>query len=58
MHYTRTGKPDIPREDQDANDALVSDALTSLTAVEAEAPDGKLLMRSCCWPLVAGQNVE
>jgi IS5 family transposase len=60
--YTRTGKPDIAWDDQDAKDglisALVTDALALLAAVDPEALDGKAADAYALLALVAGQDVE
>lgn len=59
--YTRTGKPDIAWDDQDAKDglvsALVTDALALLAAVDPETLDGKAA-DAYALALVAGQDVE
>lgn len=50
--YTRTGKPDIDWDDQDARDglvsALVTDAPALLAAVDPEALDGKAADATRC----------
>ena len=60
--YTRTGKPDIAWDDQDAKDglvsALVTDALALLAAVDPETLDGKAADAYALLALVAGQDVE
>jgi hypothetical protein len=60
--YTRTGKPDIVWDDQDARDGLVSglvtDALALLAAVDPETLDGKAADGYALLALVAGQDVE
>ena len=60
--YTRTGKPDIAWDDQDARDglvsALVTDALALLAAVDPETLDGKAAEAYALLALVAGQDVE
>jgi hypothetical protein len=60
--YTRTGKPDIAWDDQDAKDGLVSAlvtyALALLAAVDPEALDGKAADAYALLALVAGQDVE
>ena len=60
--YTRTGKPDIVWDDQDAKDglitALVTDALALLAAVDPETLEGKAADAYSLLALVAGQDVE
>lgn len=60
--YTRTGKPDIVWDDQDARDglisALVTDALALLAAVDPDSLDGKAADAYALLALVAGQDVE
>ena len=60
--YTRTGKPDIAWDDQDAKDglvsALVTDALALLAAVDPETLEGKAADAYALLALVAGQDVE
>jgi IS5 family transposase len=60
--YTRTGKPDIAWDDQDAKDglisALVTDALTVLAAVDPETLESKAADAYALLALVAGQDVE
>jgi hypothetical protein len=60
--YTRTGKPDIAWDDQDAKDglisALVTDALTLLAAVDPETLESKAADAYALLALVAGQDVE
>ena len=60
--YTRTGKPDIAWDDQEARDGLVSvlvtDALALLAAVDPETLDGKTADAYALLALVAGQDVE
>jgi IS5 family transposase len=60
--YTRTGKPDIAWDDQDAKDglisALVTDALALLAAVDPETLEGKPADAYALLALVAGQDVE
>ncbi|APX01116.1 IS1182 family transposase [Arthrobacter sp. QXT-31] len=60
--YTRTGKPDIAWDDQDARDglvsALVTDALALLAAVDPETLEGKAADAYALLALVAGQDVE
>lgn len=60
--YTRTGKPDIAWDDQDAKDglvsALVTDALALLAAVDPETLEGKAADAFALLALVAGQDVE
>lgn len=60
--YTRTGKPDIAWDDQDAKDglisALVTDALALLAAVDSETLEGKAADAYALLALVAGQDVE
>ncbi|MCP9002114.1 IS1182 family transposase [Pseudarthrobacter sp. RMG13] len=60
--YTRTGKPDIAWDDQEAKDglvsALVTDALALLAAVDPETLDGKAADAYALLALVAGQDVE
>jgi IS5 family transposase len=60
--YTRTGKPDIAWDDQDAKDGLVSalitDALALLAAIDPETLDGKAADAYALLALVAGQDVE
>ncbi|WP_120521701.1 transposase, partial [Arthrobacter celericrescens] len=60
--YTRTGKPDIDWDDQDARDglvsALVTDALGLLAAVNPETLEGKAADAYALLALVAGQDVE
>ena len=60
--YTRTGKPDIAWEDQEAKDglvsALVTDALALLAAVDPENLEGKAADAYALLALVAGQDVE
>lgn len=60
--YTRTGKPDIAWDDQDAKDglisALVTDALALLAAVDPETLDGRAADSYALLALVAGQDVE
>jgi len=60
--YTRTGKPDIAWDDQDAKDglisALVTDALTLLAAVDPKTLESKAADAYALLALVAGQDVE
>lgn len=60
--YTRTGKPDIAWDDQDAKDglitALVTDALALLAAVDPESLEGRAAEAYALLALVAGQDVE
>jgi IS5 family transposase len=60
--YTRTGKPDIAWDDQDARDglvsALVTDALALLAAVDPETLEGRGADAYALLALVAGQDVE
>ena len=60
--YTRTGKPDIAWDDQDARDglvsALVTDALALLAAVDPETVEGRGADAYALLALVAGQDVE
>ncbi|MCB5274199.1 hypothetical protein BJG92_01728 [Arthrobacter sp. SO5] len=60
--YTRTGKPDIAWDDQDAKDglisALVTDALALLAAVDPGTLEGKAADAYALLALVAGQDVE
>ena len=60
--YTRTGKPEIDWDDQDAKDglvsALVTDALALLAAVDPATLDGKAADAYALLALVAGQDVE
>ena len=60
--YTRTGKPDIAWDDQDAKDglvsALVTDALALMAAVDPETLEGKAADAYALLALVAGQDVE
>lgn len=60
--YTRTGKPNIAWDDQDAKDglvsALVTDALALLAAVDPETLEGKAADAYALLALVAGQDVE
>ncbi|GAC1495606.1 MAG: hypothetical protein NVS2B15_17600 [Pseudarthrobacter sp.] len=60
--YTRTGKPDIAWDDQEAKDglvsALVTDALALLAAVDPETLEGKAADAYALLALVAGQDVE
>ena len=60
--YTRTGKPDIAWDDQDAKDGLISalviDALALLAAVSPETLEGKAADAYALLALVAGQDVE
>ncbi|CCQ46224.1 transposase DDE domain protein [Pseudarthrobacter siccitolerans] len=60
--YSRTGKPDIAWDDQDAKDglisALVTDALALLAAVDPEMLEGKAADAYALLALVAGQDVE
>ncbi len=60
--YTRTGKPDIAWDDQDAKDglisALVTDALALLAAVDPDDLEGKAADAYALLALVAGQDVE
>jgi IS5 family transposase len=60
--YTRTGKPDIAWDDQDAKDglisALVTDALALLAAVDPGTLEGKPADAYALLALVAGQDVE
>jgi IS5 family transposase len=60
--YTRTGKPDIDWDDQDAKDglvsALVTDALALLAAVDPETLEAKAADAFALLALVAGQDVE
>jgi IS5 family transposase len=60
--YTRTGKPDIAWDDQDAKEglvsALVTDALALLAAVDSETLEGKAADAYALLALVAGQDVE
>ncbi|WP_066285291.1 IS1182 family transposase [Arthrobacter sp. B6] len=60
--YTRTGKPDIAWDDQDAKEglvsALVTDALALLAAVDPETLDGRAADAYALLALVAGQDVE
>ncbi|MFP5368615.1 MAG: transposase, partial [Actinomycetes bacterium] len=60
--YTRTGKPDIAWDDQDAKDglisALVTDALALLAAVDPATLEGKAADAYALLALVAGQDVE
>jgi hypothetical protein len=60
--YSRTGQPDIARDDQDAKDrlisALVADALALLAAVGPETLEGKEAIAYALLALAAGQDVE
>ena len=60
--YTRTGKPDIVWDDQDAKDglisALVTDAMALLAAIDPETLEGKAADAYALLALVAGQDVE
>jgi hypothetical protein len=58
--YSRTGKPDIAWDDQDAKDgpALVTDALALLAAVDPGTLEGKAADAYALLALVAGQDVE
>ena len=60
--YTRTAKPDIAWDDQDARDglvsALVTDALALLAAVDPDTLEGKAADAYALLALVAGQDVE
>jgi len=60
--YTRTGKPDIAWDDQDAKDglvsALVTDALALLAAVDPDTLEGKAADAYALLALIAGQDVE
>jgi hypothetical protein len=60
--YSRTGKPDIAWDDQEAKDglisALVTDALALLAAVDPETLEGKAADAYALLALVTGQDVE
>ena len=60
--YTRTGKPDIAWDDEEARNALVSalvtDAIALLAAVNPDTLDGKAADAYALFAPVAGQDVE
>ena len=60
--YTRTGKPDIAWDDEEARNALVSALVTGaialLAAVDPDTLDGKAADAYALFALVAGQDVE